>query len=536
MLVYAPSLWNGIPPNAHSYVLNVNWSEAFTNQLSWSEVYPRWLESLWNDTGSADFYFYAPLAFYLSAGMQHLCDGCGVEESLTLAAFALRLIGALGVAALASRLGLQRWAWIAAVFFMIAPYATNNWAYRQAFGELAGSAFLSLFLLGLLQALQGGRGWILTVATFGLVFSHLPTALIAAVAGLVMTLALWRPASGRASAVAAGAGTLGVLIATIYWMPAIALLDTVNSSALEAHGWQQGQFYPFTPQTWRHFRWIWLPFLLLTVLTIGVLGAGRTARPPSVRLVGIALLLSWFMVVNLSAFIWEYTPLGRIQFPFRFLALTDIAFAIAASQAAHLAFGRGGRRTGIAGKVLLGLFFLVASERVIAGWAHVGPHSPRVVLYEQARIGAVEWLGTNGTPTDITPSLVYKGGLPLPDAHAPSISVSDGALEIHAAGGRVLDFTADCPNGCRLNAHRGYWRYWRLVAVDTGTDLPLRATDGFPLIAATLPEGKRRLRLELERPAVEGLAWGISAGALAITLLWMLASLRHRKSQVARVQ
>ena len=55
------------PPMFHeSFWIDVVWSDQFTALLKDGTLYPRWLPSSYDGLGAPIFYFYPPLAFYVT--------------------------------------------------------------------------------------------------------------------------------------------------------------------------------------------------------------------------------------------------------------------------------------------------------------------------------------------------------------------------------------------------------------------------------------------------------------------------------------
>lgn len=533
--VYLPSLLDGLP-HGDSYFLNVNWSKSFIEALSWQNPYPRWLPGLWEGIGAADFYFYAPLPFYLIAAIDGLCSGCDIESSITLSAIVLRVIAALGAWRLVSALGTRGPAFLAALFIAVSPYQLLNWDDRQALSELAGAAILP-FALHALHAALRGRGWIgLPITTALIALTHLPSLVIFFVLAAVLSLTVWRPFRLVLLVRAAGAGTLGMAISAFYWLPAITLMHTVSPENLGSLTWQD-QLLDFGPEDFQDiYPKLWIPFAVLVALSIAALLIIRSGTADLWRGAGVILILCVFLVTPLSAPVWEHSPIASIQFPWRFFIAADLAFALLIPGLAAIAMRRPGISVGrsrAASMVLLG-FVAVALFPMIDWWKT--RYQPlQLTSPLEHRIGTLEWLGRDhGVP--------FQTHLMILDAgHMDKLRADPRVVRTSGPGNSVrlirdspteIVFAAACPAGCTVELRRGWWSLWQLKPMSGGQDLSIYPTSGFSLIAADLPLGRGEYRLVLEWPVVARQSLWLSVLACwAVFALWSF----DRKAQRQRV-
>src|SRR5207342_3556916 len=75
-----------------SWQLDIVWARQFAEQLA-TNPYPRWMERSFDSFGAPVFYFYPPLAFYLTAAAHYLTAGLlstfqSIWVAATLALFA----------------------------------------------------------------------------------------------------------------------------------------------------------------------------------------------------------------------------------------------------------------------------------------------------------------------------------------------------------------------------------------------------------------------------------------------------------------
>ncbi|MHA1528176.1 MAG: hypothetical protein ACTSVG_04090 [Alphaproteobacteria bacterium] len=528
VLLMLPSLLGGLP-TGHSQHFNLIWHSGFMAELADGVLYPRWIGGLWTGAGGADFYFYAPLPFWL-AGVIGLgpCSGCSGETVLVLTGVVLLALSGVSFRVLARRLAGRIPALIGAVVYMALPYHLGvEWHDRQALGEFAAIAVLPAHLASVLACLEGReRGGRLALLTAVLALSHMPSGIIAAAGYVPVVLALHRPFHLRPLGRVLLAGLAGLGLAGMYWYPAVQLLDSVNSAYLTSafFDWRNWMFTSgIVGMNIPFFNALWPPLIVLSALTIGfhVLcpGVSGTGRLLSVSLIG----MTWLMVTPLSYPLWSATPLSVIQFPYRFLVLADLGIAVGAALAASALLGAGpaGWRRGAAALALGGIT-LAAALDYSALRAHRGAPTSNTEA-TSLRIGAPEWL-----PAEVTPQMdlwasAESFALVQAITDQPLIAVPDGngRAEIIKARSRSLVFDIDLSQPSRIVIRRTWWQHWRLVEAGSGRAVALAPTPAgpFPLITAELPAGKGRYRLELPVLAAEWAGYAISLAALLALVL-----------------
>jgi len=242
VLLMLPSVLGGLPIG-HSQHFNLIWHSGFMAEMADGVLYPRWIGSLWAGAGGADFFFYAPLPFWL-AGVIGLgpCSGCTGDTVLVVTGVVLLALSGISFRVLARRYAGRLPALIGAVIYMALPYHLGvDWNDRQALGEFAAIAILPAHLASVLACLEGReRGGRLAVLSAFLAFAHLPSGVIVAVGYIPVVLVLHRPFRLRPLGRVLLAGLAGLGLAGMYWYPAVQLLDSVNNSftTLEFFDWR----------------------------------------------------------------------------------------------------------------------------------------------------------------------------------------------------------------------------------------------------------------------------------------------------------
>ena len=201
-----------------SFFISWVWADQFTAEIAGGNLYPRWLPLSNAGLGAPVFYYYPPMAFYLTAIFGLL--GISTYGSLIAAFWASYALS-----------GVTAWHWlkhhsatparpiVGALMFMAAPYHLFDFTRRGALAETVAIALIPVVAIGL-RRVSEGRGVILAALAYaGIICTHLPLALLASVF-LVLPYALrhWR----RLPQFALACG-LGIGLAALYLLPALAL-------------------------------------------------------------------------------------------------------------------------------------------------------------------------------------------------------------------------------------------------------------------------------------------------------------------------
>jgi hypothetical protein len=306
-VILAPSFILG-PGPTHSQAFNYVWTSQIGDAMGRGELYPRWLPDSFEGLGSPAFYFYPPLTFWIAGGL----DALGLT---TLRAINLtQLLALLGS-------GAAMYAWLryrgtrpllGAALYMVAPYHTLDLYWRGAMAEYMAFIWFPLIALGI-EALP--KRWappLLTISVAGLAITHLPM-LVLVVVFLAAPLAIRKVAANR-NALLPGlvAALIGLGIAALYLIPALTLLDQVNSDQLWAPY--------FNHHFWDIWRWRDITDFKRALVCIALIAMLAAIRSKSIW--------TWLaLAIGLAAFgllpVWDLPGLFQVQFPWRVLGLME---------------------------------------------------------------------------------------------------------------------------------------------------------------------------------------------------------------------
>lgn len=236
-------------------------------------------------------------------------------------------------------------AFMVAIFYQFAPFRFVELLVRASFGEVYTYTFLPLVLwqLTLLFRHRSYITFLLTsLSTFLLILSHNAVSLL--FFGLCALFTAFFSKSRKNFLLGAGALVTGLLLASFYWIPAIAehkytYGDLFMKDLFHSHFFPvQNFFLPtfFSPIP-RYTEGISLQIGLfhLLGLLLGVLSLfmSKTAFFTKKFIIfSLVLVISaFFFMGSFSSFVWEHVALFRqFQFPWRFLSIVVFATSLSA--------------------------------------------------------------------------------------------------------------------------------------------------------------------------------------------------------------
>jgi len=307
VLVMLPSLVWG-PAPIDSAVYNYTWTKQFGAELARGAIYPRWLPDSFGGFGSPTFYFYPPIAFYLSG----LLQVAGLSTLQAINWTVLLTLVASGFS-MAAWLRFKRANPLWAALYVVAPYHVTDWYQRAALAEFAAFAWLPLIALAIEAQPRRWATPLLAVSYAGLIMTHLPVAVLVSI-GLIAPMVLVRREHLVRNAVG---GALGLGLAAIYLVPALTLLDQVSTEAMFSPFYQPATWAP-----WGRNAGLWVYPLALAPVALAF-GKSRVWF-------GVTLF-SAVMSLALIPFVWSLPVLIKVQFPWRMLVVAEFAAITAAA-------------------------------------------------------------------------------------------------------------------------------------------------------------------------------------------------------------
>lgn len=306
----------------------------------------------YNGYGAITSVFYPDIFLYPSALLMNA--GASVQYAVNLFFIAVNAASAASMYAAAKRIFREDWAAVcASILYTLSIYRVSDVFTRYAFGEMTAMVFLPLFLLGLYEVVLGDkRRWaLLGVSAACIYLSHMLSTLICALtaAGVCVLFIVKMMRERRLAAIIKAACLAGALCAfqlvpfIQYSLQGIGAAElakdpthfAIAPAQLFLLGEGEMSMDPRDPSLATFALEIGLPLLMGAGL---VLYMAATAEKQEERNSFAVLLVaagSFFALMATTMFPWGYVRVltrglsDYLQFPWRFLMMTAVCFALA---------------------------------------------------------------------------------------------------------------------------------------------------------------------------------------------------------------
>lgn len=304
----------------------------FFESIRSGDFYPSWLSSTNDGYGDPSIRFYPPALYYLLSFFRLITGDWYVASLLTLSL--LTVIGGTGMYLWASALTDKRYAVLAALVYMLAPYHANEMYQAGLYAQYTCASVLPFVFAFTERIIANGR-W-RDAGGLGLsygivVLSNLPLAVLASVAVGVYALVRLAQAFSRRALYQLIAGTLsGLAFSSFYLMPMLIELKWKRPSGAGLDKWfDYKNNFIFQPSP-NEMGDYWIPIITTVTLLMAVpavillVKRKRQALAPAV-----VALVTFFLATSLSKPIWDAVPvLQETQFPWRMLTITSACLSI----------------------------------------------------------------------------------------------------------------------------------------------------------------------------------------------------------------
>jgi hypothetical protein len=358
-LIVAPFFWLG-SPSGHDIAFHAgSWLDA-AGQWKEGIVFPRWAEWANHGFGEPRFIFYPPLSWMLGAGLGFVVPWNAVPGVFVVL---VQTLAGMCAFALARRVLPECAALFGAFCYAANPNALLIVYLRSDFAELLASAVFPLLFLvafelgGTLE--NRGRSLARGIGLFGTIFamvwlSNAPAGVLASYS--VTLLFVWAAVTEKSRLpLARGAAgiALGFGLAAFYIVPAAYEQRWVNITQALSTGLLPQENFLFTdtgdPEH-NLFNWVASSAAVLIILLTGAAAlaarrgmVGEEERSEKRKLWGALLLLSaaaTLLMLRVTAILWNVLPeLRFVQFPWRWMSILAVAFAVFLGAAASRRLG-----------------------------------------------------------------------------------------------------------------------------------------------------------------------------------------------------
>ena len=537
LILGLPCLLFGFPFYGDDSISHAITYTHFAERLWSGDAYPRWLGQLNGGLGSAFFFFYSPLPYYLTSILKPFfrSDAHGwlqLGVGACAAVVASGLVFYLWIKSCASRSG----AMIGSIVYMALPYHVNIDLYtRGAYSELWSFVCMPLVLKGIDSFSKNrlrGLVW-LSLAYSALILSSLPIALIfSPVALSYALLGLPREQRLKNAALFVCAFVLGTAVSAVYVLPAIALKRFTFLSEGSVGHYFYGNWFLFTDLNWSSVRSdiFWFTLAVVALALVAFLVARRDRQ---VWFWLVVAVLTFALMTPVSKPVWAViSVLQEIQFPWRFNTILTLATATLVGFAftATTSRLRGGILLRVILVILVGVWLYDLGRR--AWVSYPVNYVDQAVVTERSR-----WLEQQRDQNEFRPrwvvsireqeleALLSRIGK---EPHAPGVTSVQGvgtvSIERWDRNGIVL--AVHTPEPTAVNVSQFYFPGWAATSED-GNALEIRPSVPGGLVSISVPAGNRKVILKRvhTRPELIGIA--ISGGAALLCLILLARAFRR---------
>lgn len=318
----------------------------------------RWAEDL--RFGEPLYNFYAPLPYYLGAGIKLL--GFNFIWVAKILFILSSLLSALAMYLFCRKLFSQKSSILAVALYVWAPYRAVDLYVRGALSEAFAFVFFPLIFyasLLLSHKITAVRVFFLSVSLAGLFLTHNVTTLIFLPFLFLWWLYLWKNKKNwKLFLPFFTSFILGLGLSASFLLPAIFEREFIQTKYLlvgyfdfRAHF---VAFYQFFSPVWEYGASLWGPkddmsfqvglahwAVILLTLVVGFIKRNNKKLAFLISFLFFSFLLSIFLQHNKSAFLWEAVPImAFIQFPWRFLAVSIFFVSLLGAAAADYFTGK----------------------------------------------------------------------------------------------------------------------------------------------------------------------------------------------------
>jgi len=535
-------------PQGASFHYNLSWFEGFRNAFWQGDLYPRFVPDLWYGMGGTDFYFYGPLPFWFASIFgEATCPGCSTSQVFSISAAWMLIFAGVSFFIFARRYFSPAWAGFGAILYVLLPvHYLVTWFVAQTIGTILAVAILPLFALATTRLIEENRGgWLFAACLTALALSHLPTTLIILhLLGLFVVCAAGLRAETWRGAITLMMrfvpwGLLGIALSAFYWLPALALLDTVSSDMLYSDYYDATKWLLLDglPEN-NPIETLWFKWALILAVTTAI-GAGsilyRRGQISSLLLwIIVPTLFTAFLMTIFSYPIWKYWIINKVQFPYRTLVVADFSIALAAivivrNLLANRLGAHAMRARMIAGFSALTLAFAYinpvsqSADVTVRGWGQtdeflpVAP--PEYIPREMMQLTLMAFRArVTDDDNNADRYLIFFEEMQLAYDAAQTAFAQDapGATLTPQINDRMR-LNVDLPGAASVRLPVASWQFWRAERAD-GTPVPLMTNAELGVLEIALPAGPSSVQLYL----VETMPQKIGSWISLITLLGLL--------------
>jgi len=534
-----PLIVYGFPQSSADGIYHATYYSNFAAQLWSGELYPRWMYKMNAGLGSPIFYYYPPLAFYLTSVLKPFFPGdlhgwhqLGVSAAIALIASGMFMY--LWLKTITDR----KSALLGAIIYMIVPYHIAEDLYgRGAFAEVWAFVWMPLILFFVrgvhLKLRFHGLGLAASCAL--LILTHLLMTMIFLPVVLAYACYLgYSTRTFRSPLMTGGAICMAFGVCSFYWLTALSAQKYVSFEEFRTGYFHYGNWLLGKDlYLGGSLRYFWMLLEVGALLGSTLYAATSRLRSPerSEFLFWSAIILSGgFLMTSPSAFIWRMVPpLQMVQFPWRFNAVLAVAICPILAFAFPI-LKRCNRPSDVGILVIAALICLLWAQGV-AKKAYASLQSPRNGHMQEVRdrmlalgqdANALRPIYVASLDADDLEALARKVGEPTHD------TVSQVRLTVLSWKPRDIVLAVDAGADDVVTIPQFYFPGWTAYLADGPRTLPVRPSRPDGLVTIALPAGHHRIRLCLNKNRAEKEAQWVSLASVLVAMIIALISFGRR--------
>jgi len=527
-----------VPPYGDDGDNHLSWIAQFNHAIEEGIGYPRWMPESLGGYGSPAFYFYPPLAYFITFGLSVLTGIRGYVGEFNLVQVIACILSTITFYLyLRRKVSSKLMVLIGALFYGFGPYRFADAYLRSAYTEHLAMAWVPLFFWGLELAIeskttkQHTRAILaLTVSAMLLTLTSIPVTVLVLFATPVYLLPHViqnRKELSKLSLILGSVGLLTFIVLGIYLLPIISLREYIQTHHLEdTFGHSKYAFVLL--DVWNEF---WhLTRISLLLLFVGVAAFFTIRRSDNTLLRRITYLLGLCIFLQLpiiSVPFWSLlSPLKLVQFSWRWDVLLTFCIGVCIAYADNLPTGQWFKYSLVAILVYVVVAF---------GFWSVKISNEKLPVVATPTDEAIEYAPREAISGKWRLLSFVRSADSLPEL-TPLMELDNvESVQLISRTGSITTAQADLKAPARILFHRFFWPYWRLeILKDKERDTLKTFADSNGVLCAELPAGKYRLELSMQEPEVIKSASTISLiGVAILALLGLYAIPRGRKKQGA---
>lgn len=493
------------------------WHKNFSAQFFSGDLYPRWLMEMNGGRGSSVFFFYPPLAFYVSSFLGLLLP----LESPAWFPIYLSYGLALGLSGVTSYVFLRSYAqwpiaFILALYYMLAPYHLFvNFYYRFAYPEFWALVWAPLLFYFVAKTVNEDRKFScgLSISYALLLLTHLPSFIVLTPLLIIYALFLSRAMPRILSVVLSL--SVGFLASAFYAIPMLLYQPLISLNKMWVDGFSVFNNFYLTNSNVDNTLFLKMTLIDMLVVVLLFLLLEKPLRKQSLFWLG-AGCAAVFLMFECSSFVWAVVPLlHKIQFPWRLNFVTLLA--IIALSATALQY-RMTTQSFFAKVIRMLLVTLLVAQTTFV-LMQILPLSKGLLTESQevtvehamrVNLGVVEYV-PRWSSEEIAHGIKFQS---LDEASDRIIAGREGVVSVTQWTPEAVIFQTASVSGFDVLIRQFYFPNWEVTADNEEQPLDIRpGKDG--LIEISVPPGQHTVKLELVKGPAETLGQWLSLITIA---------------------